>query len=359
MTAAVLPGRSAYLRPSTIRSWSQAELRTWVRTSSSRGIEALVTKLAVIDGDLAAIAADAGIRMVGSFTCYSDHDPASRVPGGTRPVGPDGVPLSAMEWYRGLVPGDPAFDDRLADELSRQISDAPTDLVFLDFARWPGHWELESRNGGSPRRASFDRGTLTRFRTYLAERGLDGDGIDPSDAAASAQVIAGRLADPWTAFRATTITDIVTRLATILREAGTATGMFLVPVDHERRRRDYGQDVDELAAAVDGFAVMTYQAMTGLDAESSIHLAEETSLRARRPVIAMLQTTSDRRLSGGHDWGPTRSPEQAAADGEALDTAVRAGRLTGLCLFPGEAPMPSFDQNRSTNPVTRLEGPIR
>lgn len=359
MTAADLPGKAAYLRPSTIRSWSRDELRTWARTASSHGVEALVTKLAVIDADVLAIAADAGIRLIGSFTCYSDHDSANKVPGGTHPVGADGVPLSAMEWYRGLVPGDPAFDDRLAEELSRQIDDAPTDLVFLDFARWPGHWELESRHGGSPRRASFDPGTLTRFRTYLAQRGLDGAGVDPTDAPSSAQVIAERLADPWTAFRAMTITAVVTRLAIILREAERATGMFLVPVDHDRRRRDYGQDVDELAAAVDVFAVMTYQAMTGLDAESSIRLAEETSLRARRPVIAMLQTTSDRRLSVGHDWGPPRSPDQVAADGEALATAVRAGRLAGLWLFPGEAPMPSFDPNLSTNHVTRPEGPIR
>lgn len=358
MSDVQLPRRTAYLRPATIRAWSSDDLRRWVGTAAEAGIGGVVTKIASIDDDVAAVMTDAGLEIIGSFTCYSDHDPAMAIADGIHPIGSDGRPLAPMEWYRGLVPGDPSYDERLAVQFARLIEERRTRLVFLDFLRWPGHWELESRASGSPRRSSFDVGTLRRFIVHLDAHGFDATDIDPVDAAASAHVIARRFADQWEAFRISIIVESATRLAEIAHAGDVQVGAFLVPVAHSKRLADYGQDVTRLADTVDLFAIMSYQGMVGLTAESTLDLADETARLSGRPVLAMLQTSSDSIYASGSDWGAPLASEAVHLTAATLDAAAHNGRIAGHCSFPGEAPLPNFDFDLITT-VTDPEGTVR
>jgi hypothetical protein len=353
-----LPRRTAYLRPGTIGAWSSDDLRRWAGTAAEAGIGGVVTKITSIDDNVVAVMADAGLEIIGSFTCYSDHEPATAIADGIHPIGSDGRPLAPMEWYRGLVPGDPSYDERLAERFALLIDERRTRLVFLDFLRWPGHWELESRAGGSPRPSSFDVGTLRRFNVYLDAHGMDATDIDPVDAAASARVIARRYAEEWEAFRASVIVESATRLAGIAHAGDTQVGAFLVPIPHSKRLAEYGQDVRQLAESVDVFAIMSYQGMVGLTADSTLDLADETARTSGRPVLAMLQTSTHSIYTSGSDWGTPLASEAVHVTAATLDAAAHNGRIAGHCSFPGEAPLPSFDFDLITT-VTDPEGTVR
>lgn len=327
MTSAV-PGRLAYLRPSTLAAWSAADTRAWAATAAQRGVDGVITKLDKIDDVLREAAARHGIEVIGAFAAYSDHT-GSMTSAPIRPVGPDGAELSPLEWYHGIVPGDPTFDDALVAKFAHDLDTAPTRTVFLDFLRWPGHWETESRGGGSPRSSSFDPGTLARFAAWLCV-----DEVTPADVSA--------YAGAWEDFRVETVNRTASRLARVARDRGIQLGAFLVPLRHRVRRAQYGQDAVGLAASVDVFAVMTYQQIAGLDAAMTLDLTDEVKSQTGRGVIAMLQTSTAPSFTGGWDWGPPLDRTTVLRRAQRLDDACRSGRLDAICCFPGEAPLPDF-----------------
>lgn len=323
-----LPNRLAYLRPSTLAAWSRTEKHAWSATAAERGIDGVIAKLDNIDDDLMEAASHHGLEVIGSFAAYSDHaGSTSAAP--VRPVGPDGVELEPLEWYRGIVPGDPAFDAALIAKLNRDLDSAGTHMVFLDFLRWPGHWETESRHGGSPRPASFDPGTLARFAEWLGV-----EQVAPTDVAAHS--------DAWEDFRVDIVTHTASRLSAVAHDRGVLVGAFLVPLPHRVRRAQYGQDAVDLAAHVDLFAVMTYQQIAGLDAAQTLSLTDEVKTETGRDVVAMLQTSTDPTVTRGWDWGPPLERDTLLARMAHLEDARRAGRLAAICCFPGDAPIPDF-----------------
>lgn len=327
------PERSAYLRPAVLERWDDAALAGWASAAADAGVTAVLTKLDAITPRRREVLGSRGMSVIGSFSCYSDHRHPDALPGGVRPVGRDGRALASMEWYTGLVPGSDRYDDALTAQLGAEAAAAETEWVLLDFLRWPGHWELESRDGASPREASFDPLTLTRFAAAQGQATASVADVDAHPA-------------EWEAFRTRTITDRAARLAAVVREAGARPGMFLVPVEDLRRRRDYGQDAASLAPHVDLFALMSYQQMLGLTADAVLALADEAAAASERPVVAMLQTSASAEYSDGWDWGPPVTASEAAALAAGLDAATRAGRVAGTCFFPGEAPVPHTNTPR-------------
>lgn len=300
----------------------------WSAAAAERGISGVITKLDIIDDDLKAATARHGLHVVGSFAAYSDHaGSAMAVP--VRPTGRDGGELTPLEWYRGIVPGDPTFDTALAAKLARDLDSSGVETVFLDFLRWPGHWETESRNGGSPRPASFDDGTLARFASWL--------GVDRID-----RVQVSEHAAAWDEFRVHAVNETARRLAEVGHRRGVRVGAFLVPLPHRERRAQYGQDLSDLATHLDLFAVMSYQQIAGLDIGRTLDLTDEVKTKTGRQAVAMLQTSTDPALSGGWDWGPSLAPDTVVARATLLEQARREGRVDAICCFPGEAPIPDF-----------------
>ncbi len=347
------PARSAYVRPSTIAAWRPDDVRRWLDMAVSFGIGALVTKLPNITDELAAQCADVGLEVIGSFTCFSDHDSSPGDPRGIRPIDELGRAFDPMEWYTGLVPGDPELEDHRARRLDELVRRGLVASVVFDFVRWPGHWELESRGGRMPRRSSFDPVTLERFRDFAERRGDDIAGIDPEDAVASAAAIDARLGASWTAFRADTVTSFVRRLSDIAHAAGIEVGVFLVPVPHAERVAHYGQDAVAMAGVVDVFVPMTYHAIAARPPAWIHDLTNETAAITRTPVVAMLQTTASPEYSAGADWGAHISGPELESVTRSLEQAVTDGDLAGVCLFPGEAPPPG-----ALAPTRAHHGPI-
>jgi hypothetical protein len=69
-----------------------------------------------------------------------------------------------MEWYVGMSPTDRTRQEEALAEIKSIALNYPVDGVFLDFARWPLHWEIELRPGrGRPLDSTFDPATLAKF----------------------------------------------------------------------------------------------------------------------------------------------------------------------------------------------------
>ena len=121
----------------------------------------------------------AGLRFFAGVACFSDH--ASNFHSLNKrpelwPVLENGERRPQMEWYVGMSPTDRRRQEEALAEIRSIARTYPVDGVFLDFARWPLHWEIELRPGrGRPLDLTFDPATLTKFEeaTGPLPRGLN------------------------------------------------------------------------------------------------------------------------------------------------------------------------------------------
>ncbi|MEU7826272.1 hypothetical protein [Catellatospora sp. NPDC049133] len=297
---------------------AEATARLLDRAAAS-GITSLITKAAAVTPALADACHRAGLTVLGSVACFSDHaDPRRR--DYLRPVDERGG-WAPMEWYTGLIPTDADYVRDLVDRCAR-LATGPVDGLVLDFLRWPLHWELELRPGATPRRTSFDPATLAAF---TGDTGHDVPAA-PCDAA---RLLLGPLYEPWHSWRQQVVTEVAAGVAAAVRAArpGLPLGMFLVPGDAWQRCL-VGQDVTALGQHVDAFVVMTYHAIMRQPPSWIGRTVADLAARTTRPVVPMVQTTADPALSRGADWG---DPLDAAAFAQAL------AQVDGpVCLFPAE-----------------------
>ena len=285
--------------------------------ASDAGVSTLITKAAAVTPELADRCHRAGLRVLGSVACYSDHaEPVQRTD--LRPVDERGG-WAPMEWYTGIVPTDSAYNDVLIRRCAELAGRDYLDGLMLDFLRWPLHWELELRPGAAPRHSSFDPGTLAAFSR-------DTGVTLPRDAAGS---LLGPLRIQWYAWREQTITAMAAHLTTAIRRKrpDAFVGLFLVPGDAAQRRL-VGQDVTALGAYIDVFYAMTYHRIVRQPATWIADVVTDLRARTDRPVVPMVQTSAD--------------PALAHADGP-------------LCLFPAEG----MDDPRWTHLTTTTRGASR
>ena len=72
--------------------------------------------------------------------------------------------VQQIEWYVGMSPTDRRRQEETLAEIKSIARTYPVDGIFVDFARWPLHWEIELRPGRErPLDSSFDSATLAKF----------------------------------------------------------------------------------------------------------------------------------------------------------------------------------------------------
>jgi hypothetical protein len=313
--------RAAYLFDRTLAD--PERVQEIITAAERAGLTALITKAAAVTPRLRDACHAAGLAVVGSLACYSDHaEPAAQRRPELRPVGADGT-WSTMEWYTGVIPTDPGYNVRLLECAAELAARGLLDAMVLDFLRWPLHWEWELRAGARPRAASFDPITLAAFRDRTGHQYL------PDDPRAAAAMLLGDLAADWHAFRCGVIGEVAAGLRAAIRSGGDLpVGMFVVPAPDGERRTLVGQDVAALEPHVDAFLAMTYHRIVGRNPGWVHDIVADLRAHTRRPVLTMLQTTCDPALSRGADWGI------GLTDAEFAALARAAG--TPLCLFPAE-----------------------
>ncbi|MFF2041461.1 hypothetical protein ACFVVX_13595 [Kitasatospora sp. NPDC058170] len=328
------PLRAAYVFDRTLAAATPGERAHLLDRFATAGLTTLITKAESATPGLATACRTAGLRLVGSVACLSDHNaPAERRRPDLRPVSGDGRPWEQQEWYTGLIPTDHDHHAQLARHCAELAGSGLFDGLALDFLRWPLHWELELRPGAAPRDASYDPVTLADFTRRT------GIPLPARPAAARAELTVHHR-ERWLRYRCEVISGLAAALTGAIRRAepGLWTGLFVVPEeDPERRARLFGQSVAELAPLVDALLPMSYHAIL-LRPPASVGstaraIRTEAAGSPGTAVVPMVQTTSSPALARGADWGP---PVTADGFTAALGHALAAPGDGGLCLFPGE-----------------------
>lgn len=259
----------------------------------------------------------AGMKVYAEFACFVGADWWKKVPN-SRPITNLGHPLENEGWYYGLNPTVPEIRQARLEALEKLLTDYNPDGVWLDFIRWPCHWE--SHDPYRPY-TSFDPATLARFSQ---DSGIE---IPQANATAMAQIILTQYEADWTAWRCDQITAWVAQAREILKRVRPQAilGLFGVPwrlADYDRAILNIiGQDYRELAPYVDVFSPMVYHLMCGQPVDWIGQVTEEMHVLSNKPIWPIIQSVDEPR------------PLSAAEYGRALDVALNDPHADGVLIF--------------------------
>jgi len=209
----------------------------------------------------------------------------------TRPINAEGKPVESEDGYGGLIPIIPFIREKKLKEIRELVTRFPIDGVWLDFIRWPCHWEVHH-----PRieQTSFDPLTLEQFQK-------DSGVAIPEEFSNTSQIakwILKHHRDIWTKWKCLQITDFVKEARKIIKDTGEdkIVGLFGVPW----REKDYdnaihgiiGQDYTALSKYVDIFSPMVYHLMCGRDVKWIREIATYIYQKSKKEIWPIIQARS-------------------------------------------------------------------
>jgi hypothetical protein len=283
-------------------------LRSWGNTAIFGGYE---------DPAFVDAAHEVGMPVYAEFGCFVGERWWDEVPA-SRPITAEGVPLEAEGGYYGVNPTLPQVRREHLQALEKLLTVRAIDGVWLDFIRWPCHWEVHDP---ILPRTSFDPNTLARFRQEL-ETDLPDGGVETV-----ARTVLDRYAEEWTAWRCAQITSWVAEARAVLERVrpGALLGLFGVPwrlADREGAILTViGQDYRALGQYVDVFSPMVYHVMCGHEPDWIGEVAAEVHALSGKPVWPIVQSVDQ----------PTPLP--AEEYGQALDVALQHPASHGVIVF--------------------------
>ena len=259
----------------------------------------------------------AGMKIYAEFACFVGEQWWQTVPA-SRPITADGLPLAKSKWYCGVNPATAQVRQAQLAAFERLLADYPLDGVWLDFIRWPCHWE--GRDPDRPQ-TSFDPDTLAQFSRDT------GIALPEGDVVTLAQTVLTRYGAAWTAWRCEQVTAWVAEARNILQRLRPEAilGLFGVPW----RLEDYdgaiwrivGQDYRRLAPHVDLFSPMVYHKLCGRSIGWIGRVTEEVQALSHKPVWPIIQSVD------------VPTPLSAAEYGQALDAALQTPASEGVIVF--------------------------
>jgi hypothetical protein len=272
------------------------------KTLGEAGIDALFVAHGAVTEDLIARCRAEGAKVYAEFGVFQGKKVAEARPE-LWPIGPDGKRLEPDGWYLGLCPDRPEYRAEKLAELKQLVERHDVAGVWLDFIRYPGHWEVRS-----PRLvpACFCDESLRRFaraaRLSLPEGGT----------AERAAWVLREHADAWTRWKCGQIAAFCRDAKALVKAARpkALVGAFVVPWRPEERqgaiRRVLGQDFARMARYVDVFSPMVYHRMVGRPVEWVGEIAAWMGRETGRPVWPIVQAVDA-------PQGETVAPEELVA----------------------------------------------
>ena len=259
----------------------------------------------------------AGMEIYAEFSCFAGAEWWKRLPA-SRPITDEGRPLENEGWYYGLNPTTPQVRQERLEALEKLLTDHALDGVWLDFIRWPCHWEVHDLY--LPR-TSFDASTLARFSRDT------GVVLPQGDVPTVARTLLDRHEAEWTAWRCKQITSWVAEAKTVLRRIrpNSILGLFGVPWRLADRDgailRIIGQDYGALGQYVDVFSPMVYHLMCGHSPDWIGEVTEEIRALSGKPVWPIIQSVDKPTFLSAEEYG------------RAVDVALHSSASDGVLVF--------------------------
>jgi len=111
------------------------------KTLSDLGVTAVFVGSRELDAETVERAHKEGAKVYAELGIFVGKKKAEQRPE-LWPVGRDGRRLAPIDWYLGLCPTNPQLRRENLEAVGEVARRAPIDGVWLDFIRWPCHWEV-------------------------------------------------------------------------------------------------------------------------------------------------------------------------------------------------------------------------
>jgi hypothetical protein len=295
------------------------------------GVNAIMSESETYETAAIEAAHDLGLRFYAGIACFSDHASKFRRLAERPELWPilesgDRRPL--MEWYIGISPTNRQHQEEMLATI-RSIAAHAIDGLFLDFVRWPVHWEIELRPGrGRPPDSSFDATTVAQFEQTF--------GMLPSLAtvALRAAWIRERCFRAWVDFKCKVVTEFVCEARNSLKAVRpeAVLGVYFVPDVNGLTEPLTGQRLSDLVPLVDWVSPMLYHNIL-LQRPGWIGSALAKVVSVAGPkTLPVIQADSNRNPDLAADWGPPMS--DANWNATLAEVASRSD-IAGMVVFPG------------------------
>lgn len=237
-----------------------------------------------------------------------------------RPINDRGSPIEKEKWYAGVNPAIEEIRQLRLNYIRKLATKYKTDGIWLDFIRWPCHWEVPHPK---IEQTSLDDYTLNKFQLETA--------IEIPDSLvkikARAQWLLKNHLGQWTEWKCGQITEFVKETRKIVKSVSEdiLIGLFGVPW----RPGDYdnaimniiGQDYKSLAAYVDVFSPMVYHLMCDRSVPWITEVTNWIHQETGKPVWPIIQATDE----------PSKlSPPEFKA---AIESALGAAGSSAIIIF--------------------------
>ncbi len=309
----------AYIFANTLTEWDDPILE--LQRLKDYGVNTIFCEADAYPKDIIDHAHELEMRFMGGLTCFHNNDVVKQTPA-YHPITADGQPRPQINWYLGITPTHRPYQQQRLQALDHMLSTYQLDGVWLDFIRWPMHWEVELRDDTMPPlETSFDTHTLNQFADWSGLSLLDQPNAQIAD------WILEHYRDTWADFKCDVITNFVSEVRTIqTKYAGDhPLGINIVPADSTQRRGFLGQDVQALSPHVDVFSPMVYHHILGRDVnwirDTLNQIVDETD----KPLIPFVQVQN-----------LTRDDNFSSSEWEqVIQTVYDHPQTNGLIAFTG------------------------
>lgn len=278
----------AYLGTHIWQNWCPEQAEAEFTRYKHYGINAIFSEADDYRRDIIQIAHDNGLRFMGGLSCFNDNNAVTRNPE-LHPVCHDGRRRPRMNWYIGITPTVQPYAQSRLDVLRSMTTEYELDGIWLDFIRWPLHWEQELRvDTPAPLESSFDEHTLRRFANYA-----DID-IPAGTTMEQADWILRTHRDKWIDFKCWIITDFVAQARMIVNDHldGRPLGLDIVPARSKQREHLLAQRLSELSAHADCFSPMLYHHVLRFSPDWLAETIDEMAAETDKPLLPFVQVDS-------------------------------------------------------------------
>ncbi len=313
----------AYLASHVWQKWSPDYANAELKRYQRYGVNAIFAEADHYRRDIIHIAHDNGLRFMGGLTCFSNNDALADNPA-LHPVCRDGRRRPQMNWYIGITPTYQTYAQSRLDVLERMAETYPLDGIWLDFIRWPLHWEKELREDTpDPLESSFDEHSLRRFADFA-----DVD-IPAGATKQQADWILRAHRDEWIDFKCKIISDFVAQAKRIVDEHldGKPLGLDIVPAKSPQREHLLGQRLRELSVHADCFSPMLYHHALGFSSDWISETLDDVAAETDKPLIPFVQVdafSENGEAFSAREWD------------KVLSTVLSHDSTSGLIAFTGE-----------------------